>query len=84
MNFILIIPIRVVMVSITNLRYIAVLTHYVNFEIGKKKVSFYIFNYIIICTASERTASRKTAVHVSIVFYHDNSDSAIMTLHIDI
>ncbi|GMY13720.1 pentatricopeptide repeat-containing protein At5g15300-like [Fagus crenata] len=35
-------------------------------------------------TAGERTASRKAADHVSIVFYHDDSDSAIMTLHIDI
>ena len=54
-------------VSITNLEYISLLIHYVTFEIGKQKASFYIFNYIFICIASEGTASRKFAVLVCIV-----------------
>lgn len=57
------------------------LTHYVQFEIGQKKASFYILYDAVICIASEGTASREAAIHVFL--YPENSESAVMMLHID-
>lgn len=47
------------------------LTHYVQFEIGQKKASFYILYNAVICIASEGTALREAAIHVFL--YPENS-----------
>lgn len=57
--------------SITKFQYMFLLTHYVQFEIGQKKASFYILYNAVICIATEGTALREAAIHVFL--YPENS-----------